>query len=350
MRKIYLIRHGEPDFPKGERLCIGRTDLPLGRFGRMQACCLGAAMQGKAEGGIYSSHLRRAVQTAEYLGRPTRLEGLEELDAGDWDGLSFKEIKTRWPDIYERRGRDRLLPPPNAESAEAGSKRFQEALTEAIDSSKGDIAVVSHRSVCVEFLAKLSGEEREALIGRLPYASVTTLGYDGTLHMFAIGETPKAALTPALCARLLKAAGAPDSVQEHCAAAAKLAAELAAKLGMRAELAERAGFLHDIARTENEHAEAGAELIERLGYEEEAALIRQHHMLRDPERIDEAAVLFLADKMLIGSKRVSIEERFENSAKKCLTAEAKRMHEQRFAQTRAVRDGINKQLGKEVLL
>ena len=31
MRDIYLIRHGMPDFPGGARMCLGRTDLPLGR-------------------------------------------------------------------------------------------------------------------------------------------------------------------------------------------------------------------------------------------------------------------------------------------------------------------------------
>lgn len=350
MRKIYLIRHGEPDFPKGERLCIGRTDLPLGRFGRMQACCLGAAMSGKTPGGVYSSPLRRAMQTAEYLGGATAIQGLEELDAGDWDGLSFNEIKKRWPDIYKRRGQNRALQPPNAEKTEAGLKRFQAALMEAINSTEGDIAVVSHRSICVELLTELSGEKRETLAERLAYASVTELGYDGELRVLATGLTPKAELTPALCEQLLSAAGTPEGVREHCAAAAKLAAEIAGMLGMDAKLAERAGFLHDIARTESGHAAAGAELIAKLGYAEEADIIRQHHMLRDAERIDEAAAVFIADKMLIGSKRVSIERRFENSAEKCRTAEAERMHEERFAQARAIRDRINKICGKETLL
>ena len=42
MREIYLIRHGMPDFPGGARMCLGRTDLPLGLRGRLQAALLGA--------------------------------------------------------------------------------------------------------------------------------------------------------------------------------------------------------------------------------------------------------------------------------------------------------------------
>ena len=43
MREIYLIRHGMPDFPGGARMCLGRTDLPLGLRGRLQAALLGAS-------------------------------------------------------------------------------------------------------------------------------------------------------------------------------------------------------------------------------------------------------------------------------------------------------------------
>ena len=44
MREIYLIRHGMPDFPGGARMCLGRTDLPLGLRGRLQAALLGAEL------------------------------------------------------------------------------------------------------------------------------------------------------------------------------------------------------------------------------------------------------------------------------------------------------------------
>ena len=30
MRRVYLIRHGHPDFPLGAHMCLGRTDTPLG--------------------------------------------------------------------------------------------------------------------------------------------------------------------------------------------------------------------------------------------------------------------------------------------------------------------------------
>lgn len=349
MRTIYLIRHGEPDFPEGKKMCIGKTDLPLSRLGRMQGCVLGEALRGKTPGGVFSSPLRRAMQTAEYLGGATAVMGLEELDAGDWDGLRFDEIRERWPALYARRGEDRTLPPPNAESAAAGYRRFQAALMGVAAGLAGDAAVVSHRSVCVEFLAQKSGESRDALAEKLGYASVTELGYDGEIHVLRVGLVPRPPLSAALCARLLDAAGTPERVRAHCAAVSALAAEIAGELGLDAECAARGGLLHDIARTEPEHAEAGAALIARLGYPEEADMIRQHHMLRDMARIDEAAAVFLADKLLIGTQRVSLERRFEDSANRCLTAQAKQMHEERFQQARAVRDEINRRCGRQAI-
>lgn len=347
MRTIYLIRHGEPEFPEGKKLCIGKTDLPLSRFGRMQGCILGEALRGKTPGGVFSSPLRRAMQTAAYLGGVTAVKGLEELEAGDWEGLRFDEIRARWPELYARRGRDRTLPPPNAESAEAGYRRFQAALMGVISGLEGDAAIVSHRSVCTEYLAKQCGKSREAIAERLEYVSVTELGYDGGMRVLHLGFRPRPPLTAALCAQMLDAAETPERVRAHCAAVAALAEEIAEELGLDAALAARGGLLHDIARTEREHAKAGAALIARLGYPKEAELIRQHHMLRDPAHIDEAAVVFLADKMLIGTERVSIEDRFKNSEGKCTTQEARRTHAEQFRQAIAVRDEINRRCGKE---
>ena len=37
MKKVYLIRHGLPDFPDGKGMCIGTTDIPMGETGHAQA-------------------------------------------------------------------------------------------------------------------------------------------------------------------------------------------------------------------------------------------------------------------------------------------------------------------------
>ena len=73
MKRIYLIRHGHPDFPLGAHVCLGRTDLPLGPLGRMQACLLGEAFGPQSLEDVFSSPLRRCRDTAAPLGKPLRL-------------------------------------------------------------------------------------------------------------------------------------------------------------------------------------------------------------------------------------------------------------------------------------
>ena len=90
MRKIYLIRHGVPNLPKGARMCLGRTDLPLGSLGILQAALLGATFKDTDLMAVYCSSLLRGRQTAALIGGPvTELPGLEEMDAGEWDGLTL---------------------------------------------------------------------------------------------------------------------------------------------------------------------------------------------------------------------------------------------------------------------
>ena len=178
MRDIYLIRHGMPDFPGGARMCLGRTDLPLGLRGRLQAALLGAEFAGSGLGDCFCSRLTRSRETAELMGceRPVVIPGLEEMDAGEWDGLSFDEIRRRWPEYYERRGRERALPPPGGEEFGPASRRFSAAVARAASLSRGDAVIVSHSSVIQTLLCTLEGVPFScARDFNLPYGSVTRL-------------------------------------------------------------------------------------------------------------------------------------------------------------------------------
>ena len=131
MKSCYLIRHGKPDFPGGERMCLGRTDLPLSAVGRMEAALL-AEYFPRRDLVLFSSPLRRAAETAAQFARPVSvLPGLAEMDAGEWDGLSFTEIRSRWPELYARRAHERV-PPPGGESEAAALGRFAAAMGEVL--------------------------------------------------------------------------------------------------------------------------------------------------------------------------------------------------------------------------
>ena len=156
MKRVYLIRHGLPDFPGGIKMCIGTTDIPMGEKGLAQA----VAMAGKLPPvtAVFSSPLTRAVQTAQAIGLSvTVLEGLRELHAGVWDGLTFAEIRQRFPELYAARGEDQTLPLPGAEDHSLGLARFASAMKTAARRAPGDFAVVAHGGIIAQFLQDIGG-------------------------------------------------------------------------------------------------------------------------------------------------------------------------------------------------
>lgn len=346
MRKLYLIRHARPDMPLDRRMCLGSTDIPLGTPGKLQSVLLGEHMADRPVAAVFCSDLSRAVQTAQYLAvEPVALSGLREMDAGDWDGLYFDEIRLRWPEIYEQRGIDPGLPIPGSEPAEAGQARFSKTVMDILERQDGDIAIVAHATVIRSFLSLVLGTPvRDCRQYRLEYASVTTLGYaDGAFAVLRMNELPRPPLTPQLCGKLMKAAGAPLA---HCREVAEKADALCQALAdagipVRPTLVQQGALLHDIARAEKDHAALGARWLTLLGYPEVAEIVKYHHDPENPE-LDEKNIVFLADKL-------PLEARFAASARKCLTQEAVQAHRRRYEAARALKEKINALCGKEII-
>ncbi len=138
----------------------------------------------------------------------------------------------------------------------------------------------------------------------------------------------------ALCAKLLDEM--PDAVWEHSLAVQKMAIELAMRAEKRGinldfRLIGTAALLHDIRRTEPNHAQVGAAYLRSMGYDAVADVVACHHDL-NAEVLNEAAIVYLADKCVSGDKRVSVRERFEKSRHKCTTPEAIAAHDRRCRQ------------------
>ena len=156
MKHIYLIRHALPDFPCGKGMCIGTTDIPLGAEGFVQARQMAKNLPEVTA--VFSSPLSRAVQTAQAIGLPvTIVDDLQEMYAGEWDGLSFDEIRQRYPELYAARAKDLTLPLPGAEDPREGLVRFTAALRHCAATAPGDLAVVGHGGIIARFLQELTG-------------------------------------------------------------------------------------------------------------------------------------------------------------------------------------------------
>jgi molybdenum cofactor cytidylyltransferase len=103
----------------------------------------------------------------------------------------------------------------------------------------------------------------------------------------------------------------------HCRQVALIAKHLANELRNKGldidqDLVQAAALLHDCARREPHHARAGEKALRSLGFPEVAEVVGQHMDLAEPETDDitPAQLVYLADKLIAGDRRVSLEERF----------------------------------------
>jgi broad specificity phosphatase PhoE len=103
---ILLARHGETDWNRKGRF-QGHADPPLNRTGRAQAVDLSVALTAKVLAAVYSSPLRRALETAEVVAashglEPVPVDGLREVDVGSWSGLTRAEVEEHFPEQFAR--------------------------------------------------------------------------------------------------------------------------------------------------------------------------------------------------------------------------------------------------------
>ena len=310
MRKIYFIRHAHPDIPLDERWCLGSgADLPLNNLGKLQGRILAEAFRDIPLAGVYSSTMIRARQTAAYLSKDyVVFQGLEEIYMGCWDGLPFSQIMEQYPEDYAKREADRSIQPPGAESIEAAKERFSRAVTLILALTQGDIAIVAHAGILSFFFGQ-------------KLAHTAYMVTDEKMNILEGPILPHVELSPELCRSLREEIGLLPHISQHCDAVAEEALKYCDALEtvgvpMNRALVEQASLLHDIVRLEKNHEELGGRYLSKLGYPDIGDVIRQH-CSPDAEIINEAAVLFMADKNIREDAHVSVEERFGAVYRKC---------------------------------
>ena len=153
-RCFYLIRHGQPQQHR-DKIFLGQTDVPLSDEGRKQAEKAKAALPVGIRR-IYSSDLKRALQTAEIIGgQIIATQGFREMNLGSWDGRYIEDIKREFPELYQKRGRNIFVfkTGNKAENFYDLQYRVVKALTDILkkDDSR-EIFIVAHSGVirCIE--------------------------------------------------------------------------------------------------------------------------------------------------------------------------------------------------------
>lgn len=409
MRRIYLIRHGLPEKSTNEKVYIGVTDLPLSMRGSAEAARLGRYflqhLSATTTVRILTSPLQRCRQTAEEIQRvlsdggivlpePFVVEALHEIDLGEWEGKSVREIRERFPEAYEARGHALgTYHTPGGESFLEAGIRFRKAIEACLsDMDESEILlIVAHAGVIRAYLSLLTGRDLDHLIEiPLPYASVTELLVNSAGICAVpdhIGVRPEELLDEAEIARLYQKYETPPRVIRHMRKVAELADQLMDGMqmgvqeirsvdaageggadastdpgvhvrekekavevpGLNRVRVMKACLLHDLCRAEKEHARVSAEAIWKEGYPAIAALVAVHHEAAYSEReaqgpLTEAEILFYADKRVQEDVLVSVEERFRESRKKCRMPEACAQHDAMLAKTLKIEEKIRRLL------
>ncbi|WP_454691206.1 histidine phosphatase family protein [Achromobacter aloeverae] len=162
MTTLLLMRHGHVEGIAPERF-RGRAELPLSALGQEQAEALAGrlARRGKPVA-LYTSPLGRCVQTALPItralgvaGQP--LEGLHDIDYGQWQGKAHEDVRRDAADLYRLWfERPHLMRFPGGESLQDLVARTADGLRDVLARHpRGEVFLVGHDSVNRALLLQL---------------------------------------------------------------------------------------------------------------------------------------------------------------------------------------------------
>jgi probable phosphoglycerate mutase len=196
-----LLRHGETPLTPQKRFSgSGGTDPSLSDVGREQAERVAAALARRGTiQDIVVSPLTRTRETAaavaERLGiEVTVEEGLRETDFGAWEGLTFAEVRERYPDDLNRWLSDPDAEPTGGgESFAATATRIEATRDKLIAAYAGrTVLLVTHVTPIKTFVRLALGAPPESLFRmELSAASLSAVAYyaDGNASVRLFNDT-----------------------------------------------------------------------------------------------------------------------------------------------------------------
>jgi len=168
-KPVLIARHGESTYNVDGR--IG-GDAPLSPRGREFARHLATFVErrfGDGELRVWTSRLRRSVETARVLGREVReWTSLVEINAGICDGLTYDEIRRRHPDDYAARAQDKLrYRYPRGESYLDVIQRLDRVIIE-LERQRVPVLVIGHQAVLRALYSYFTDVDSE----QIPYVEI----------------------------------------------------------------------------------------------------------------------------------------------------------------------------------
>ena len=158
---IYIIRHGQTELNRRQVL-QGRSDAPLNETGIAQAQQMASALAGVVFCRVFSSPLRRAVQTARIVApnvEPEMDERLIEMDYGPYEGTDLTalppEVRTFFSDFIHN-------PAPAGMEPLSSVKRRAGSFLEDVKGLEGNILISTHAIAMKGILEQLTPDSNGA--------------------------------------------------------------------------------------------------------------------------------------------------------------------------------------------
>jgi len=191
LSRLVLVRHGETVGQSSVRY-YGATDVALSDSGRAQMARVRAALVGECFDAVYTSKLQRTLAAARIIVPdlpPRPVAGFNEINFGDWEGLTREEIEARDPDGARRwRTAFAEFTYPGGDAVLQFRSRVVGAFRVLLPEMPERALIVAHKGVIasiVEELLRLSPAERAAW--PIDLASIHILAAaDGAWHAEAV--------------------------------------------------------------------------------------------------------------------------------------------------------------------
>jgi probable phosphoglycerate mutase len=174
--RILLVRHGATTLSAEDRFA-GATDVELSDEGRRQAACLGERLSSEKIAAVYASPMKRTRDTAGSIAAAHKLDikveaGLREIDHGRWEGLTRKEVESRFGSEYHEWEADPFtFAPEGGESGLGVMARALPVLRSIVLRHPGATAVVvSHKATIRLVMCSVLGIDARGYRDRLDQA------------------------------------------------------------------------------------------------------------------------------------------------------------------------------------
>jgi probable phosphoglycerate mutase len=174
--RLYLVRHGATQSTAEDRFS-GAEGVELSDEGRAQVERLAERLASDGIAAIYCSTQSRARDTARIIARPHGLtpierDGLREIAHGHWEGMSRRDVETRFAEEYAAWEQDPFtFAPRGGESGVSVLARALPVIREIVAAHREqNVLVVSHKATLRLVISSLLGFDARGYRDRLDQA------------------------------------------------------------------------------------------------------------------------------------------------------------------------------------